>query len=213
MSQRQDRQVDVLIADDHPLFRDGLARTIRQAPQLRLVAEVSDAGAVLDGIRRLSPDVAIVAADLGGLRVLSAVSQERLPTRIVLLAEQVRPDVAFEAVAAGASGYLSKRVDGDVVCDAVCRVAAGEAVLCHEAQTVLSSEIVLRHRGDRALLPPRELEVLLLMRDGLSYPEIGRRLHVAPSTVKTYAGRLFERLGVRDRVGAVVEGMRRGILD
>jgi two-component system, NarL family, nitrate/nitrite response regulator NarL len=212
MSHENDKQVEVLIADDHPLFRDGLARTIRQSTQLRLVAEATDPVAALDAIRHRQPDVAILDVELNGLHVLAAVAQDGLPTRIVLLAEHVRPDGTFEALAAGASGYLSKRVDGGVVCDAVCRIAAGGVVLCHEAQTVVSSEIALRHHGDRSL-PPREHAVLVLMRDGLSYPEIGRRLHVAPSTVKTYAGRLFERLGVHDRVGAVVEGMRRGILD
>jgi two-component system nitrate/nitrite response regulator NarL len=213
MPHERDRQVEVLIADDHPLFRDGLARTIRQAPRLRLVAEVTDAVAALDAIRRLQPDVAIVDVELDGVPVLVAVAQAGLPTRVALLAEQVRPDAAYDAVAAGAGGYLSKRVDGGVVCEAVCRIAAGGVVLCQEAQTVVSSEIALRHHGARPLLPPREHAVLVLMRDGLTYPEIGRRLHVAPSTVKTYAGRLFERLGVRDRVGAVVEGMRRGLLD
>jgi two-component system, NarL family, nitrate/nitrite response regulator NarL len=129
------------------------------------------------------------------------------------LAEDVRPDFAFEAVAAGAHGYLSKRVGGEVVCDAVHRIAAGGAVLCHEAQTVVTSEIQLRHQCDRPLLPAREHEVLVLMAEGLSYPEIGRRLHLAPSTVKTYAARTYERLGARDRLGAVVEALRRGILD
>jgi two-component system nitrate/nitrite response regulator NarL len=205
--------VRVLIADERPLFRDGLARAIRQTPQLRVVAEVTGAGAALAAIPRLAPDVALVDADHDVQRVLAAVGQEARATRVVVLAERVRQDLAFAAVAAGASGYLAKRVDGDVVRDAVLRVAAGGAVLCHEAQTVVSSEIAVRHHGNRPLLPPREHEVLVLMRDGLSYPEIARRLHVAPSTVKTYAGRIFERLGVRDRVGAVVAGMRRGILD
>jgi len=213
MAHDQETQIEVLIADDHPLFRDGLARTIRQDRGMRLVGESDACGATVEAIRRLSPDVAIVDAALDGLRILGAVAQDGLGTRVALLAEELRPDHAFEAVAAGASGYLSKRVAGDVVCDAVRRIAAGEAVLCHEAQTVVTSEIQLRHSGDRGVLPRREHEVLVLMAGGLSYPEIGRRLHVAPSTVKTYAGRVYERLGVQDRLGAVVEGMRRGILD
>ena len=213
MAHDRESQIRVLIADDHPLFRDGLARTIRQDRRLRLVGEADRAGAAMEAIRRLVPEVAVVDAALDGMRILGAVAQDGLVTRVALLAEQPRPDCAFEAVAAGARGYLSKRVGGDVVCDAVRRIAAGDAVLCHEAQTVVTSEIRLRHQSDRRLLPPREHEVLVLMADGLSYPQIGRRLHLAPSTVKTYAGRIYERLGVQDRLGAVVEGMRRGILD
>jgi two-component system, NarL family, nitrate/nitrite response regulator NarL len=93
------------------------------------------------------------------------------------------------------------------------RIAAGGAVLCEEAQAVVTSEIRIRSERGRQLLTPRELEVLTLAAEGLSYPEIGRRLHLAPATVKTYAGRAYERLGARDRVGAVIEAMRRGILD
>lgn len=213
MSHDRESQIRVLVADDHPLFRDGLARTIRQDRRLRLVGEADGAGVAMQAIRRLVPDVAVVDAALDGLRILGAVAQDGLVTRVALLAEQPQPEHAFEAVAAGARGYLSKRVGGDVVCDAVRRIAAGEAVLCHEAQTVVTSEIRLRHQADRRLLPPREHEVLVLMADGLSYPQIGQRLHLAPSTVKTYAGRIYERMDVQDRLGAVVEGMRRGILD
>jgi DNA-binding NarL/FixJ family response regulator len=115
-------------------------------------------------------------------------------------------------VAAGARGYLSKRVKGGIVCDAVRRVAAGGTVLCDDAQTVVTSELRIRHQSERRLLTAREYDVLVLMADSLTYAEIGRRLHIAPSTVKAYAGRLCERLGARDRVGAVVEAMRRGIL-
>jgi two-component system, NarL family, nitrate/nitrite response regulator NarL len=213
MVDERDNQIGVLIADDHPLFREGLARTIRQDRRLRLIGEADDSASAIEAIRRCSPDVAILDATLDGLRILGAVAQDGLVTRIALLAEELRPDQAFEAVAAGAKGYLSKRVAGEVVCDAVRRIARGEAVLCQEAQTVVTSEIQLRHRSDRPLLPRREHEVLVLMAGGLSYPEIGRRLHLAPSTVKTYAGRIYERLGVQDRLGAVVEAMRRGIID
>jgi two-component system nitrate/nitrite response regulator NarL len=213
MPHERTRQVRVVIAGDYPLFRDGLARTIRRDPRLQLVAEADDAARALDAIRRVSPDVAVVDAEHAGFRVLRAVAQEGLSTHVALLAERVRSDQAFEAVAAGARGYLSKRVGGEVVCDAVRRIAQGEAVLCHEAQTVVMSEIQLRHADDRGPLPPREHEVFVLMRDGFTYREIGRRLHIAPTTVKTYAARIYERLGVRDRVSAVVEGMRRGILD
>jgi two-component system nitrate/nitrite response regulator NarL len=213
MAVESHEQIAVLVADRQPLFLAGLARAIRQDAGLRLVADVDDGARVLAEIRRLAPDVAIVDAELDALRIVGAVAQFRLRTRVALMSADVTPDLAFGAVAAGAHGYLSKRVGGDIVCNAVRRIAAGGAVLCDEAQTSLTSEIQLRHRGDHRLLTPRELDVLLGLRDGLSMPEIGRQLHLSPTTVKTYAGRVYERLGVRDRLGAVVEAMRRGILD
>lgn len=206
-------QIAVLVADRQPLFLVGVARTIRLDTTLRLVADVEDGSRVLDEIRRLAPDVAIVDAALNGLGVVAAVGQRRLATRVVLMATDVTPDLAFGAAAAGARGCLSKSVRSDMLCDAIRRVAAGGAVLCDQAQTIVTEEIRLRHQSEHRLLTHREHEVLSLLAEGLSFPEIGRRLNLAPTTVKTYAQRVYERFGVRDRTGAVVEAMRRGILD
>jgi two-component system nitrate/nitrite response regulator NarL len=211
-----DAQIQVLIADPQPLFRAGLERAIRQDVRLRLVAEADDGRAALAAIRRLRPDVAVLDIDLpalGGRAVVDAVAQAGLATAIVLLTADVRPDVAFDAIAAGARGYLSKRVDDAVVRDAVCRVAAGGTALCAALQTLIAREIRLRHADDRRLLSERELEVLALIAQGATAPEIGRALHLATPTVKSYVARVYQRLGVRDRAQAVYEGMRRGLLD
>jgi two-component system nitrate/nitrite response regulator NarL len=203
-------QIRVLIGDCQPLFRDGLARAIDQDPGLRLVAHVDDGGAALDAICRLAPDVAILDADLDWSRLLAAIAQRGVPSRVVLLAAHVRPERVFEALAAGASGYLSKRVGGEAIRDAVRRIAAGGTVLCDDAQTGVTAEI--RRRDGLRVLPTREYDVLLLMAESLTYAEIGRRLNLARTTVKSYAQRICERLGASDRQSAVIEAMRRGIL-
>jgi two-component system nitrate/nitrite response regulator NarL len=205
-------QIRVLIADRHPLFRDGLARAIDRDGTLRLIAEADEPAAALEAIRRLSPDVAVLDVELDALRILAALAQHRVRTRVALMTAEVRHADAFEAVAAGALGYLSKQVRADIVCDAIRRVAAGDAALCHEAQSVVTAEIRRRHQDDHRLLSPREFDVLQLMAQGLSYAEIGSRLHLAPTTVKGYAAHVYERLGASDRVAAVVEAMRRGLL-
>jgi two-component system nitrate/nitrite response regulator NarL len=115
-------------------------------------------------------------------------------------------------VATGARGYLSKRVSGAAVCDAVRRVAGGHAVLCEELQTLVSGELRRRGRDDLQLLSPRELAVLRLVAEGCSAAEIGRRLHLAAGTVKWYTARIYDRLGVHERAQAVAEAMRRGLL-
>jgi two-component system nitrate/nitrite response regulator NarL len=206
-------QIAVLVADDHPLFLEAIARAVRLDARLRLLADLDHTAGVLDAIRRLSPDVAVVGEELDGLRILGAVAQHRLGTRVALMTDQVRPDPAFAAVALGARGYLSRRITGHALCDAVCRIAAGDAVLCDEAQTTVSSEIRVRFQGEHQLLTKRELDVLVLIARGMTYPQIGRRLHLASATVKTYANRAYDRLGARDRLSAVVEATRRGILD
>jgi two-component system, NarL family, nitrate/nitrite response regulator NarL len=205
--------ITVLVADPQPLFLAGLSRVIRLDAALHLVAEVDDDRRYLDEIRRVAPEVAVIDAGPDVARILTAVAQLGLSTRVLLAAAEVAPDSAFDALAAGARGYISKRARPDVVRDAIRRIAAGGTVLCEEAQNTLTSEIRLRYQADRALLTPRELDVLTLMRDGLTMPAIGRELHLSTTTVKTYAARAYDRLGARDRLGAVVEAMRRGILD
>jgi DNA-binding NarL/FixJ family response regulator len=213
MTEDPDTQIRVVIADGQPLFREGLARRIRGDRGLHLVAELGGDADVLDVIRRRAPDVVVLDAGLRWLRVVENVGQHGPATPVLLLAADVRSGDAFEAVAAGARGYLSKRVTPDVACAAIRRVAAGGVALCEEAQTGVTGEIRLRHGDERRLLAPRELDVLTLMAEGLRNTEIGERLHIAPTTVKSYCARIYERLGVRDRVGAVVEAMRRGLLD
>lgn len=208
--------IRVLIADPQPIFRAGLARMILRDAGLQLAAEAADGRGALSTIRRVRPDVAVLDLELSGLdgrRVLNAVIRDRLATKIVVLTADVRPDVAFDALAAGAHGYLSKRARADTVLDAIRRVVAGDVALCEELQTVVAREIRLRHHDGPGLLTAREQQVLTLMADGLNSPEIGRRLHVAPTTVKGYTARIYERLGVNERAQAVAEAMRRGLLD
>jgi two-component system, NarL family, nitrate/nitrite response regulator NarL len=209
------RPIAVVVADGQPLFLDGLARAIRQDRRLRLVAAREDGRAALDAIRELRPDVAVVELGLpalDGRRVAAAVARDTLPTAVVVLTDDPGP-AAFEAVAGGARGCLSKRVEAAAVRDAVVRVATGEAVLCREHQSLLAREIQLRHRGERDLLNARQCEVLGLMAEGLTNGQMAPRLGIAPSTVKTYCRQIYQRLAVRDRTEAVAEGMRRGLLD
>jgi DNA-binding NarL/FixJ family response regulator len=213
MAAEPQRQITVLVADPQPLFLAGVTRAIRHDATLRLVADAADRHRALEEMRRVSPDVAVIDAELDGIWLLQAVAQYRLDTRVVLLSAAVTPDLAVGAVAAGARGYLSKRVGPDMLCDAIHRIAAGDAVLCNDAQTSVTAAVRQRLNGESEILAPRELEVLRLLAGGLSYSEAGWRLHLAPTTVKTYASRSYEKLGAKDRVGAVVEAMRRGILD
>jgi two-component system nitrate/nitrite response regulator NarL len=210
-------RVTVLIADDHPLFRDGIARAIRARPDLELVAEVGDGRTALDRIRELSPAVAVLdlrLPDLDGLEVLNAVRRDALPTRVLILSAFTDGPLVFESVSGGAAGYLAKNADRTAVCDAVAAIARGETVLDPALQSGLLEEV--RSRGvadERPVLTPRETEVLRLIADGLSAPDIGRRLYLSTATVKTHVSHLYEKLGVSDRAACVAEAMRRGLLE
>ena len=152
--------------------------------------------------------------EVDGPGVVEAVRGDRLETRVVLLSAHVDSDVVYQAVAAGASGYLSKEAEAGQICDAVAAVARGETVFAAQVQAALAGEIQ-RHAdlGDRPVLSEREREVLVRIADGLSAPEIGAQLHLSPATVKTHLQSLYDKLGVSERAAAVAEAMRRGLLE
>lgn len=207
--------IAVLIADAQPLFRDAAARVVRQDPELRLVAELEDGRAALAAIEQHEPAVALIARNLPGLTgdgVLAAVARDGRPTRIVLI-ESSPGAASWRLLGAGAGGVLSRRVSPEALRAAVHRVARGETALCHDAQTALAAEARARSATDRPLLSPREQQVLYLVADGLSAPQIARRLQVATSTVRTHHKHLLAKLDAHDRAQLVRHAMRRKLLD
>jgi len=211
-------RVRVLVADDHPLYRDGVVRAIKATPELELVAEAADGREALTEINRLDPDVALVdmrMPELDGQQVLDAVKRDGLSTRVVLLSAQVDSETVYRVVAAGASGYLSKDSGAREICEAIGAVARGETVLASEIQSGLASQIQ-RHaqvENERPELSEREQQVLRQIAEGRSTREIGTELYLSPATVKNHLATLYDKLGVKERAAAVAEAMRRGLLE
>ena len=148
-----------------------------------------------------------------GIRVLNAVERDGIETRVVFLSAYLDSAVVYRALAAGAAGYLSKDSNRQSICDAVAAVARGDAVFAPEIQGGIAREIRMRENDGRPTLTPREREILNLTAEGCTAPEIGRRLYLSPTTVKTHLQHLYEKLGVSDRAAAVAEAMRRGLLE
>ena len=208
-------RVRVLVADDHPLFREAVVRAVRERPEFELVAEVGDGRAALEAIVEHEPDVAVLDVkmpQLTGLQVLNAVRRDGHATRVILLSAFLDGAVAFEGVAAGAAAYLSKEADRRRIMDAVAAVHRGETVFDPEIQAGLAAEIRARGSTERPSLSPREREVLGAIAEGRSAPEIGRELYLSTATVKSHLQSLYAKLGVSDRAAAVAEAMRRGLL-
>jgi two-component system, NarL family, nitrate/nitrite response regulator NarL len=209
-------RVRVLVADDHPLFREAVVRAVKERPELELVAEAADGTEALSAIREVRPDVAVIDVKmpgLDGIKVANAVARDGLPTKVVLLSAFLDGSMAFDAVAAGAAAYLSKDADRRRILDTIAAVSRGETVLAPEIQAGLAAEIRLRGAKDRPGLSERERQVLTLIADGKSAPEIGRMLFLSTATVKSHLQALYEKLGVSDRAAAVAEAMRRGLLE
>jgi two-component system nitrate/nitrite response regulator NarL len=210
------RRIRVFLADDHPLFLEGVVRAVRERPCLELVGSATDGQEALAGLRRLVPDVAVLDVRMGavgGREVLAAANRERLPTRVLFLSAYLEDDVVYGALAAGAAGYLSKEMDRDAILDAVAAAARGEVVLSPEVQTGVAREIQRRETLGRPRLTPRELEILALAAQGSSTPEIAGTLHLSAATVKTHLQNAYDKLGVTDRTSAVAVALRRGLLD
>ena len=210
------RRVRIYVADDHPLYREGVVRAIKERPDFELVGEAGDGKQALSDIERLKPDVAVLDVKMpgvDGIRVLNAVERDGIETRVVFLSAYLDSAVVYRALAAGAAGYLSKDSNRQSICDAVAAVARGDAVFAPEIQGGIAREIRMRENDGRPTLTPREREILNLTAEGCTAPEIGRRLYLSPTTVKTHLQHLYEKLGVSDRAAAVAEAMRRGLLE
>jgi two-component system nitrate/nitrite response regulator NarL len=205
----------VLVADNHPLYREAVATAIRRAPGLELVAEESDGRRALAAVRKVAPDVALLdmrMPELDGMQVLDALVREGLPTRVVFLSAHTDGRTVYAAVGAGAAGYLSKDAPADAVCDAVAVVARGGTALPPDVQGGIAEEIRSHAAEARPLLSAREHEVLKLVADGCSASDVANQLHLSQGTVKSHLQNLYQRLGVSDRAAAVAEAMRRGLL-
>jgi two-component system, NarL family, nitrate/nitrite response regulator NarL len=206
----------VLAADAQPLFREAVARAIRERPELELVGEAGDGRAALNAIGAEQPDVAVLDGTLGGLsgeQVLNAVARDGLRTRVVLIEANPDPRQVYAALADGAAGYLTKDTNARELCDAISAVARGGTVLAPELQAGVAEQIRRRSPRRRPLMSQRERQTLVLIADGLSAPEIGRALHLSTATVKTHLQHIYEKLGVSERAAAVAEAMRRGLLE
>ena len=214
--QTSSRCPGVLIVDDHPVYRDGLARAVGDRTDLRLVGEAGSGREALEQVSLLQPDVVVVdmrMPDVDGLGVIAAVGRDFPATQVLVLSAYVDGDVAYQALAEGAAGFISKDSSRDSICDAIATVAEGGVALSADAEVDLASEIRKRSRIERGSLTERELEVLRAVAEGRSASETGDRLHLSATTVKSHLRSIYAKLEVGDRAAAVAAAMRRGLLE
>lgn len=210
------KRITVLIADDHPVYRRGLERGIKERPELELIAVCEDGREALERISGGRPDVAVVDVrmpGLDGLKIVAAVKREELPTRVILLTGFEDSTAAYKALASGAAGYISKTSDQSELGDMIVKASRGETVIAPEFTAGIVSEIQLRETTERPALTTREGEVLWLLAEGRTAQKIGEELHLSEATIKTHLHNLYEKLDVSDRAAAVATAMRWGLLE
>ncbi len=210
-------KVQVVVADDHPLLRDGVVRALVSSGSVDVVAEADDGPDALKLIRTHRPHVALLdyrMPGMDGAQVAAAVLREELPTRVLLLSAHDEAAIVYSALRDGAAGFISKESSRSELVESVLSCARGHDVVAPQLAGGLAGEI--RRNRDASAAPalsPREREVLVLIAEGRSIPAMATKLFLAPSTVKTHVQRLYEKLGVSDRGAVVAEAMRRGLLD
>lgn len=209
-------RVRVLVADDHPLYRDGVVRALLASGQVEVIAEAEDGRTALEEIRKHLPDVALLdyrLPGLDGVEITHAVVRDGLATRVLLLSAFTESSLVYNALQVGVGGYLAKDARREEIVDGVLACARGETVLPAGLASGLASEIRLRATNDAPALTEREAQVLRMIASGKSLPTIAKELFLGVTTVKTHAQHLYEKLGVSDRAAAVAEAMRRGLIE
>ncbi|MCX5203887.1 response regulator transcription factor [Streptomyces sp. NBC_00237] len=213
--------IRVVVADDQELVRSGFAMILGAQPDIEVVAEAGDGAEAVDAVRRLRPEVALLDIRMplmDGIEACRAITSGG-PTRTVMLTTFDSDAYVYDALRAGASGFLLKDVRRDDLVHAVRVVAAGESLVAPSVARRLISEFTSRPAtaprtpSDRLdVLTARERETLLHLARGLSNAEIAAALTVSDHTVKTHVGNVLAKLGLRDRIQAVICAYETGLV-
>jgi DNA-binding NarL/FixJ family response regulator len=216
-----DGVIQVLIADDHALFRRGLRIVLDAEPDIEVVGEAADGEEAIALAEQLTPDVVLMDVrmpKIGGIEATAKLKESIPAARVVMLTVSDEEQDLFDAVKAGASGYLLKEVDPTEVADAIRRVQSGQALVPPAMASRLLEEFasLSAKPGPRTLAPrltDRELEVLRQLAQGLSNREIGKALFISENTVKNHVRNILEKLHLHSRVEAVIYAVREKMLD
>ncbi|HET8779038.1 MAG TPA: response regulator transcription factor [Agromyces sp.] len=209
--------IRVLVADDHPIVRAGIAGLLSAADDIEVVGEASDGVAAVRLAAEKEPDLVLMDLRMPGLDGAEATARilaDRPRAKVLILTTYETDEHILGAIEAGASGYLLKAAPEEEILAGVRSVVAGETVLAPSIAAKLVSRVRQGTGGgpETPSLSPRELEVLRLVADGRSNPEIARDLFIGEATVKTHLLHVFEKLEVGDRTRAVTRAMELGLL-
>jgi two-component system, NarL family, response regulator len=202
-------KIRVLVADDHPVVRDGIIANLKPQRDMTIIAEASDGLEAITLTKKHLPDVVLLdlrMPRMDGLAVVAEVMASKLPSKVIILTTFDCEEDVHRSMKSGARGYLLKDASQEEILEAIRRVHVGETYL--PARIAQKMAEGLRKPG----LSPRELEVLQCVASGKSNKEIGVQLFITEGTVKSHVKNLLEKLGAVGRTAAIKEGVHRGLV-
>jgi DNA-binding NarL/FixJ family response regulator len=211
-------KIRLLLADDHTMLRQGLRRALEEDERFEVIAEAASGDEAVRLAMALRPDVVLMDVTMPFMDGVAATREitSRLPnTRIVMLTMHHDPEVAQRAIRAGATGYLVKDCSLEEVRSTIVMAASGDTAVSPDlAASMLGEARRLQQLGseDEKVISRREEEVLQLIADGASTPEVASKLFISQKTVKNHLASIYEKLDARDRTQAVLQAVRRGIV-
>jgi DNA-binding NarL/FixJ family response regulator len=214
--------ISVFVADDQALVRGGFRMILDAQDDLEVVGEAADGREAIEGVRSLRPDVVLMDVRmpvLDGIAATKSIVTEHLRSRVLVLTTFDQDEIVYDAMRAGASGFLLKTAPPDKLIEGVRTIAAGDALLGPTITRRLVESFVSRPRPGQPALPQleeltgREREVLVLVARGLSNTGIAERLFISEATVKTHVNHLFQKLDLEGRVQAVVLAYECGLVE
>jgi DNA-binding NarL/FixJ family response regulator len=206
--------VRILIADDHGVVRSGLKVLLDRQSDMEVVAEAEDGVEAVEKVLSAKPDVAILDVAMPrmtGLQATHEIKKQAPDVQVLILSMHDDERYLFEALRAGASGYVLKRAAGEDLLDAVRAAARGEPFLTPAAQQTLIQDFL--SRGEQPELTPREQEVVKLIAEAHTNKDIARILHLSEKTVESHRANVLQKLGMRDRVELVRYAIRHGLVE
>ncbi|MFT3800958.1 MAG: response regulator transcription factor [Burkholderiaceae bacterium] len=215
--------IRVLVVDDQPLIRRGLALTLGTEPGIEIVGQAADGQEAIELARALRPDVVLMDLKMprvGGVAATRAITGERPATQVVVLTTYDVDELVFDAIRAGAQAYLLKDADEAEIVETIRAASRGESRLQPQIARRVMEELRRAGSAERAAPPPdddddaepmtaREAQILELIAEGLSNKDIARRMSLAEGTVKNYTSRIMDKLHARSRTELAVKALRR----
>ena len=213
-------QISVFLADDHPVVRNGLMLILQAEPEIKVVGQAADGHEAVKRVGKAAPDVVIMDIAMPGLNGIEATKKIRTAcpaVRVLILSMHATAEHIYQALQAGAQGYLLKESAGEEVIKAVRALCKGKRYLSEKiSETVVNDYLQQRtlekKKSPLASLSEREREILQLAAEGKPSAEIGRILFISPKTVETYRSRLMQKLGIADHSALIKFAIQYGVV-